>query len=118
PIDDTFRQYSGTIVPVLKMMDHQVAFRVFERLTVLNVINSVALNFPGLSINQKLLENQTFPQMEYCVQFQETSYNFLSRLMNQFGIWYYFDHDASPWVNTMVLGSSTLTFSRCAITEG
>jgi uncharacterized protein involved in type VI secretion and phage assembly len=90
--DDDFRVYSGTIVPVFKMLDRQVAFRVFERASVLQIINSIILNYSGLALNEKLLDGETFPAMEYCVQFQETSYNFISRLMAQFGIWYYFDH--------------------------
>ena len=116
--DDDFRVYSGTIVPVFKMLDRQVAFRVFERASVLQIINSIILNYSGLALNEKLLDGETFPAMEYCVQFQETSYNFISRLMAQFGIWYYFDHDLTPWTNTMVLGRSKMSFDRCSIKEG
>src|ERR1700730_279868 len=36
---------------------------------------------------------QQLSVMEYCVQFGESTYAFLSRLMDRFGIWYTFDHD-------------------------
>ena len=31
--------------------------------------------------------------MEYCVQYRETDFNFISRLMEQNGIFYFFEHE-------------------------
>ncbi|HSN69951.1 MAG TPA: type VI secretion system tip protein TssI/VgrG, partial [Steroidobacteraceae bacterium] len=39
--------------------------------------------------------------LEYCVQYRETDFNFLSRLLEQEGIYYYFEHTAQK--HTMVL---------------
>ncbi len=38
---------------------------------------------------------------EYCVQFAETDFNFISRLMEDEGIWYYFEHGEEN--NTLVI---------------
>lgn len=119
--NDEFRKYSATLVPAFKTMDQEVGFRIFENKTVLEIIKLVAGRNPYLEINDGLLQHEkagTFPKMEYCVQFNESSFAFLSRLMQQFGIWYYFDHDAKPWINTMVLGRTATTFTDCQITEG
>jgi uncharacterized protein involved in type VI secretion and phage assembly len=116
--DDDFQVYSARLVPPLKLMDRQVAFRVFERMTIPRIIDVFAIDCPGLVINPKLLEDETFPELEYCVQFQETTFNFLSRLMAQAGIWYYFSHSRAPWTITMILGRSKMTFGRCMVTEG
>ena len=35
---------------------------------------------------------ENYPELEYCVQYDETDYNFALRLMEQFGISFYFDH--------------------------
>jgi hypothetical protein len=63
--------------------------------------------------------------MPYCVQYQESTYNFLSRLMNRFGIWYYFNHNLNlqgppPHVSTMVIGTDFPKFPSCrnTITSG
>ena len=37
-------------------------------------------------------DDSKFPKIPYCVQFGESSMNFLHRLMAEFNIWYYFDH--------------------------
>jgi len=34
----------------------------------------------------------TYTQREYCVQYRETDFNFVSRLMEEEGIYYYFEH--------------------------
>ena len=32
------------------------------------------------------------PTLEYCVQYRETDFNFVSRLMEQYGVYYFFEH--------------------------
>ncbi len=39
--------------------------------------------------------------MEYCVQYRESDFAFISRLMEEFGIYYYFDHSKTE--HTMIL---------------
>jgi len=34
----------------------------------------------------------TYRQLDHCVQYRETDFNFVSRLMEQEGIYYFFDH--------------------------
>ncbi len=57
--------------------------------------------------------------MEYCVQFGESSFNCLSRLMARFGVWYYFDHDPNTQTNTLNLRrlNSDMTFKDCKIND-
>ena len=40
-------------------------------------------------------------QYEYCVQYRESDFNFVSRMMEQEGVYYYFEHDADK--HTMVI---------------
>ena len=39
---------------------------------------------------------------EYCVQYRETDFNFVSRLMEEYGIFYFFQHEQGK--HTLVLG--------------
>jgi len=125
---NAFFQYSATIVPAFKMMQYEKIFRVFENKTVIEIITDVAKTqkFPFLNIDfDPSIGRSAFPKMPYCVQYQETTYNFLSRLMNRFGIWYYFDHNRNlqgnpPHESTMVIGTDFPKFPSCRnnITSG
>ena len=46
--------------------------------------------------------NLPFDPREFCVQYRETAFNFVSRLLEQYGIFYYFEHEQDK--HTLVLG--------------
>ena len=109
------RQYSGTIVPAFKMMSYETAYRVFENKTVIEIIDEVTDGFPNLKLDKSRLGSASFPKMAYCVQYNESTFNFLSRLMAQFGIWYFFDHNQNQNedLSTMMLGTGQSNFDPC-----
>ena len=125
---NAFFQYSATIVPAFKMMQYETVFRVYEKMNVIDIIKDICEKnkFPNLTIEfDSSIKRKTFPDMPYCVQYQKSTYNFLSRLMNRFGIWYYFHHNLElkgppPHVSTMVIGTGFPKFFSCrnAITSG
>ncbi len=49
--------------------------------------------------------NGSYSPMEYCVQYRETDFNFVSRLMEQNGIFYFFQHEEGK--HTMVIADSS-----------
>ena len=55
-------------------------------------------------IDYKLSLNSTYPTREFCVQYRETDFNFVSRLMEQEGIYYFFTHENGK--HTLVLADS------------
>ncbi|MBO0801013.1 MAG: phage late control D family protein, partial [Blastocatellia bacterium] len=116
-----FRVFNARIVPAFKMLDYEIRYRVFEDKTVLEIIQEVMEGFPKLInfqsyVSTGLLKSDDYKKIPYCVQFGETSLNFLSRLMAEFDIWYVFDHrqsDIKSSNETMVLGSSFALFQQC-----
>ena len=44
----------------------------------------------GLDVRDGL--EGTYPQCEYCVEYRQTDFDFISRLMEQEGIYYFFEH--------------------------
>ncbi len=118
-----YRVFNGIIVPAFKLLDYEVTFRVFEDMTVLEIIKEVMNGFQytsGKYLSTSLLDHENFPKIPYCVQYNESSFAFLSRLMAEFGIWYIFDHRqaASQASNeTMVLGKSFSLFQQCNIMD-
>lgn len=58
-----------------------------------------------VNMELKLKLSGNYPAREYCVQYAETDYAFVRRLMEEDGIYYYFDHDKHAGT-TMVLADS------------
>ena len=53
----------------------------------------------------------SYPKREYCVQYRETAFNFISRLMEHEGIFYFFRHEDGK--HTMVLADAASSYADC-----
>ncbi|KIN69991.1 ImpA family type VI secretion-associated protein [Sulfitobacter noctilucicola] len=94
--------------------------RVFQNKNVKQIIEEV-LGDHGFS-DFEIKTTETYDEREYCVQYRETDFDFLSRLMEEEGLYYYFDHrDALEKYEKLVIcdgltaheaveGDSNLTF--------
>lgn len=111
-----FSQYQMTVVPKIWLMTHVSQSRIFQQLSVPDILKKV---FKGYDVEFKLVG--TFEKREYCVQYRETDFNFASRLMEEEGIFYYFKHTNgghkmclanSPDGHETLPGGSTLKFHR------
>ncbi|KNC90613.1 type VI secretion system tip protein VgrG [Trabulsiella odontotermitis] len=73
--------------------------RIFQNISAIDIIEQIfeRYNFADYRID---LEGTYLPR-EYCVQFEESDFNFVSRLMEDEGVWYYFDHSEEN--NTLVI---------------
>ena len=110
--DEEFNNYSAIVVPGLWMLTLNKNTRVFQDQTVTAVIKAV-LNPYGISLADDT--SATYESMEYCTQYRETDFAFISRLMEQHGILYYFKHTADDHVFTLQDESSKL--SACAVQD-
>lgn len=72
--------------------------RIFQNETVVAIVKKV-LAEAGVEIKSALTED--YPPVEYCVQYRESNFDFVSRLLEAEGIYYYFTHAAGQ--NEMVL---------------
>ncbi len=73
--------------------------RIFSEKSAIDIIRAVFSNYGFAKFLVKT--TQDYPEMEYCVQYRESDFAFVSRLMEEFGIYYFFDHSESE--HTMVL---------------
>lgn len=108
--DDEFNTYRARIVPSLWTLTLNVNTRVFQDKSVLDVIQAVLSPY---NISPSVQTSGTFTPMEYCTQYRETDFEFISRLMEQHGIIYYFTHTKDDHTFTLQDVSSKL--SDCAI---
>lgn len=108
--DDEFNNYRAYIVPSLWILTLNKNTRVFQNQTVTDVIKAVLSPY---KISPSVETSSTFTPMEYCTQYRETDFDFISRLMEQHGILYYFKHSQDDHVFTLQDVSSKL--ADCAI---
>src|SRR4051812_2148386 len=86
-----YAHYRATIVPWLWFLTRTSDCRIFQQKTVPEIIEEVFKKH-GFS-DYKLKLSATYEKREYCVQYRETDFNFVSRLMEQEGIYYFFQHE-------------------------
>ena len=94
--------YAVTLVPKAWLLMHKVDCRIYLNQSVPDIIKTVLAEV-GYS-DVKLDLSGSYAAREYCVQYREDYFNFISRLMEQEGIYYYFKH--ANGVHTMVLADA------------
>ncbi|MFP5209048.1 MAG: type VI secretion system Vgr family protein [Acidobacteriota bacterium] len=108
--DDEFLRYRARIVPSLWTLTLNKNTRVFQNQTVLDVVKTVLSSY---NISPTLDTSSTYTPMEYCTQYRETDLDFISRLMEQHGILYYFKHSKDD--HTLTLQDTSSKLSDCPI---
>jgi type VI secretion system secreted protein VgrG len=103
------RVYRAEVVPWTWFLTRTADCRIFQNQTVPDIIQAVFANFGFTDYELNL--SGSYPTHEYCVQYRETAFNFISRLMEQEGIFYFFRHEDGK--HTMVLADSTRVFQDC-----
>ena len=104
-----YARYRATIVPWLWLLTRTVDCRIFQDKTTPDIIEAV---FKGHGFTDyKLNLSTSYEKWEYCVQYRETDFNFVSRLMEQEGIYYYFKHEDGK--HTLVLADSISAHDPC-----
>jgi type VI secretion system secreted protein VgrG len=85
--------YEIVIEPHLKLLSYSTQNRIFHQVTVKEIITKV-LDEEGLAAGThfEFQLQGSYPKREYTVQYNETNFDFVSRLMEDEGIFYYFDH--------------------------
>jgi type VI secretion system secreted protein VgrG len=110
--------YSMTIVPAVWFLSRTATCRIFQQKSVPDIIKQVLSEYGEVDVTMEL--KATYAPCEYVVQYRETALDFISRLMEEEGMYYYFKHDRDK--HTMVVvddmtahkpvtgGDSTISF--------
>ena len=98
--DDEATVYQAQMVPWVWQLQLHEDSRIFQQLSVVEIAEQVLGEFGLADFDFQL--NESYPPLEYCVQYRETSFAFLSRLLEAAGIHYFFRHEAEAevWVFT------------------
>jgi type VI secretion system secreted protein VgrG len=85
--------YALTLVPKLWLLNLNVQTRIFQKKKV-NQIVKLVLDGANLSDYYTFqVDDGKYTELEYVVQYQESDLNFISRLMEAAGIWYFFNEN-------------------------
>ncbi len=105
-----FAHYTATLVPWMWMLTRTSDCRIFQAMTVPDIIARIFQEHK-LDFSNRL--HTSFEEREYCVQYRETDFNFVSRLMEEEGIFYFFEHQADK--HTLVLANAPSEFNAVGL---
>ena len=107
--DPHFSHYTATMVPWLWLLKRTADSRIFQKLSVPDIVEKIFTEKEFL--DYKLLLNDSYDKRDYCVQYRETDFNFISRLLEEEGICYFFEHEEKK--HTLILADASDKFKPC-----
>jgi type VI secretion system secreted protein VgrG len=110
---DNLRKYHLTMVPWLWFLSKTNNHRIFQNKSTKDIVSQV---FKDLGFNDFDFKATGNPQpREYCVQHNESDLNFVSRLLEEDGIAYFFTQDGDK--HTLVLVDEQNAYQECSETN-
>ncbi len=102
--DGQLRRYELQIVPWFWFLSQNKKSRIFQDMSVVDIIDEVLAEHAPIS-DQDYATNFVgqYETRNYCAQYQESDFDFLSRIMEDEGIFYYFRHEDGEGKHVMML---------------
>jgi type VI secretion system secreted protein VgrG len=91
--------YRAEIVPWLWFLSLSTDCRIFQNLTVPDIVTQVFKEQGYSDWQVKLVKPH--PKRVFCVQYRESHFNFVSRLLEEEGIFYFFEHSKGKHILTL-----------------
>lgn len=105
--------YRAEMVPWLWLLTQTADLRIFQGLSVPDIVEKI---FKEKEFSDfKTLLNGSYHKRDYCVQYRETDFNFVSRLLEEEGIYYFFIHEEK--MHTLVLADAPEKHKPCPMQE-
>lgn len=101
-----FSQYRAELVPKVWMLTQNSQSRIFQNKTVPQILEEV---LKGYDFDNEIQGD--FKPRNYCVQYRESDWDFVSRLMEEEGIYYYFEHTANN--HRLIMGNVRESHRPC-----
>ncbi len=106
-VGDTLATYEAEIVPWLWLLSLRRDCRVFQNQSVPQIVEAVFRAAGYGSDDYRMALIGSYPAREYCVQYRESDLDFVSRLLEDEGIYYYFEHASGRHVLHLSNNSAT-----------
>jgi type VI secretion system secreted protein VgrG len=86
-------RYRIEVRPWIWLLSRIVDSLIFQKMKAFDIITKVFRDAGFSNFEDKRQANAGDTELEYCVQYRESSFDFVHRLMEQFGIYYFFKHE-------------------------
>ena len=106
--DRDFASYQAELVPDVWLLKLSRDRKIYQNKSVPDVLTEVLTAF-DITVDDKL--SATYEPIEYIVQYDETAYDFISRLMGNAGIFFFFSFSNSE--QKIVLADAASAFESC-----
>lgn len=107
--EEYLTEYYVKIRPQFWLLTLDRNYLMFQEKTAMDIIKKV-LKDCGVKDTSDNVQSSGKKKREYCVQYEESSFNFVSRLLEEEGIAYFFKHTNSG--HTLVLADSSSAFKN------
>lgn len=107
--DDVLTRWHLEVVPSLWFATLTSDCKIFQNKAVPDIVSAVLKDISEITLSKKVQGSHS--PWEYCVQYRETDFAFVSRLMEHEGIGYHFEHGEKKL--TLVLSDSNTAFTDC-----
>ncbi|MEE7291831.1 type VI secretion system tip protein TssI/VgrG [Escherichia coli :H14] len=101
--------YELRLEPWLKILTHTIDYKAFQNKNVVDILDEVLDEYPW-PVEKRLVEN--YPTRAWQVQYGETDFAFIQRLMQEWGIYWWFEHSENS--HTLVLADAINVHKACA----
>ena len=105
-----YRVYHAEVVPWFWLLSRTADCRIFQNKSVRDILQTVLGEYDQADFDLSGIKG-SHPPREYCVQYRETDFNFLSRLMEEEGIFYFFRHAEGS--HKMMVADDPSAFYTC-----
>jgi type VI secretion system secreted protein VgrG len=108
--DVEFDVYHARIVPSAWQLTLASNCRVFQNLTVMDIVKKVIGEY-GLSLSDQT--TAAYKPLDYCTQYNESDFHFIARILQQHGVFFWFEHTEQD--NKIVFGDSRSAYADCPL---
>ena len=108
-VGNEYTSYNAELVPKVWLLNLTQNSRIFQEMTIEDIITQIFEDNSIPSDMYRFSLNSDHPEHEYCVQYRESDFNFISRLMEEEGIFYLFEHDDEKHVMIITDNASEFT---------
>ncbi|MBR0661327.1 type VI secretion system tip protein TssI/VgrG [Neoroseomonas oryzicola] len=89
--DGMILEWEAEVVPRLWFLSQTSDFRIFHDQTIPQIVATI-LGEHGIPHADRIVVPETYGTLEYCVQYDETALDFVSRLLEHAGVFYWHEH--------------------------